>query len=292
MFELLINPKRAERQPWHMFIVGLLYGGLAMFLTWLFFSGDFVNSQYMGWILVLFCVLFSFPFIYYMIKLEERRDDEDYENEGRLLFAHRKALYSFMWLFLGFIVAFSIIHMILPRGNLLLKTQIEVFCQMNNKDNYDICLSQYGFGDSSSLTGTVTSSQRLLRIFENNAGVLIFTIILSLIFGTGAIFILAWNASVIAAAIGIFSKMNIMNLPIAVGRFMIHGVFEIAAYFIAALAGGILSIAIIRREYKTDRFWTIVEDFLALIIVALVILAIAAAIEVFITPRIFQNLAI
>jgi len=62
-------------------------------------------------------------------------------------------------------------------------------------------------------------------------------LIFSLIFGAGAIFVLAWNASVIAAAIGIFTKSELSSLPIALIRYMIHGIPEIASYFIVALAG-------------------------------------------------------
>jgi len=69
---------------------------------------------------------------------------------------------------------------------------------------------------------------------------MIFTLIFSLIFGAGAIFILAWNASVISAAIGIFTSYNINEIPIGLLRYMIHGFPEITSYFVTALAGGYL----------------------------------------------------
>jgi len=124
-------------------------------------------------------------------------------------------------------------------------------------------------------------------IFSNNIYVLMFTIIFSLIFGAGAIFILAWNATVIASAIGIFIKSDLAHLPIGVTRYMIHGLPEVAAYFIAALAGGILSVAVIRHDMRSERFWAIIEDVLTLVIIAMVVLLIAALIEVFITPALF-----
>ena len=68
---------------------------------------------------------------------------------------------------------------------------------------------------------------------------------------------------------------------------MIHGVPEIGAYFIGALAGGIISISVIRHDMKTERFWTILQDSLNLVIAAVVVLFIAALIEVFITPVLF-----
>ena len=117
--------------------------------------------------------------------------------------------------------------------------------------------------------------------------VLIFTLVFSLIFGAGAIFILAWNASVISAAVGIFSKQSLLQLPLGIARYMIHGIPEIAAYFIGAMAGGIVSIAVIKHDMKTEKFWVILQDSLNLIILAVIVLFIAALIEVFITPVLF-----
>ena len=113
-------------------------------------------------------------------------------------------------------------------------------------------------------------------------------VIFSLIFGAGAIFILAWNASVIGAAIGIFTKSNISNLPLGLARYMIHGIPEIGSYFTGALAGGIISVAIINHDVKSEKFWTILQDSLNLVIFAVVLLFVAALIEVFITPAIFR----
>ena len=108
-----------------------------------------------------------------------------------------------------------------------------------------------------------------------------------LVFGAGAIFVLAWNASVIAAAIGIFTKSELSSLPIALVRYMIHGIPEIASYFIVALAGGMVSIAVIKHETGTEKFWDVLQDSLNLIIIAVVVLFLAALVEVFITPLLF-----
>ena len=126
-----------------------------------------------------------------------------------------------------------------------------------------------------------------MDILVNNIYVLIFCLLFSLLFGAGAIFILAWNASVIATAIWIFSKYSIENFPMAFGRYMIHGVPEIAAYFTAALAGGIISIALIRHDFDDDRFWDTIKDSLNLILLAVLLILFSAGFEAFITPRLF-----
>jgi len=127
-----------------------------------------------------------------------------------------------------------------------------------------------------------------LSIFANNVSVLIFVLVFSLVFGAGAIFILVWNASVIAAAVGMFAKSEITGLPLGILRYMIHGLPEIAAYFVGALGGGIVSVAIIRRDLDSDRKWNILQDAIVLVIIALLILLVSAVIEVYFTPTIMK----
>ena len=113
------------------------------------------------------------------------------------------------------------------------------------------------------------------------------TLLLSLAFGAGAIFILVWNASVIGSAMGIFAKGQLFSLPASFFRYMIHGIPEIAGYFLGALAGGILSVAVIRKDLQGERKWRILEDVILLVIAAVVILILAAIMEVFLTPIFF-----
>jgi len=286
MLEMLINPKKAERHSWEMFFIGLLYGSLSILLVNWIFAQDPVLSKYSGILIVTFCVMFSTPFVYYIIKLEEEKNIR-YEGMLKVLREHNKALLAFLWLFLGLVVAFSFWYIILAGGNLNFKVQIETFCQINKPNNFNECVEQYGIKSPIRTTGFLTSKEKIVSIFSNNVYVLIFTLVFSLIFGAGAIFVLAWNASVIAAAIGIFTKSQIIDLPIGVMRYMIHGLPEIAAYFIGALAGGIISVAIIKHDIHNEKFWSILQDSLNLIIIAVVILFISALIEVFVTPALF-----
>ncbi len=286
MFEMLINPAKAERRPWEMFFIGAFYATISLVLVRWIFSGDPVLSKYTGILVVTFCVMFSIPFMYFAIKNEE---EKDMENRGfyNLIKEHGKALTYFMFLFMGFVVAFSFWYIVLADGNLSFVAQIETYCGINQPSHFEDCVSKYGVKSVSKTTGFLTAKEKIVNIFANNIYVLIFTLVFSLIFGAGAIFILAWNASVISAAIGIFSNSDLANLPLGLVRYMIHGIPEIGSYFAGALAGGIVSIAIIRHDIASEKFWTILQDSLNLIILSVVILFIAALIEVFITPALF-----
>ena len=282
----MVNPRRVEKGPWKMFFVGIIYASLSLLLVKWFFAKDVILSQYSGMIVVLFCVMFSLPFIFYIMRQEEQED------EGVFGFLsvwkiHKDAIFSFMWLFLGFILAFSFWYIVL-QDSTLFNAQIETYCKINTAGDVTSCVERYNFTNVKEATGAVTKEIRLLSIIENNVYVMIFTLLLSLIFGAGAIFILAWNASVISAAIAIFTQYSLKDIPFGVARYMIHGFPEIAAYFITALAGGIFGVGVIRNGIAGRKFLHVLENVVILLFIALIMLLIAAAIEVYFTPLLFN----
>jgi uncharacterized membrane protein SpoIIM required for sporulation len=284
MIELLMKPKRAERRPWEMLFVGLFWASVSLLMVTFVFGKDSVLRDGSGLLVVIFTVICCLPFMYYIIKLEEGKDIS-ISDSGKLILEHSKAIHALIWLFLGFVIAFSFWYLFLPDfAGHNFNFQIQTFCAINNPSHFDYCVEQHGIPV---VTGAASGTGAVLSIFANNIYVLIFTILFSLAFGAGAMFILVWNASVIAAAIGIFAKGNLINLPIGILRYMIHGVPEIGAYFIGALAGGIVSVAVIRKDLRGEGTWKILQNSLLMIIIAIVILVIAALMEVYLTPLLF-----
>ncbi len=287
MLEMLINPMKAERRPWELFFVGAFYASLSILLVNWIFAQDAVLSRYSGILVVTFTVMFSMPFVYYTIRLEEKKS---VQLAGRgmlsLLKEHERAIFAFMWLFIGFVIALSFWYAMLSSTQSF-RAQIETYCLINRPAAFDSCVKQYGVKDVTTTVPFLTNKERLFLIFTNNIYVLLFTLVFSLIFGAGVIFILAWNASVIAAGVGIFTNSSLASLPLGLFRFMIHGIPEIASYFIVALAGGMVSVAIIKHETGTEKFWQVLHDSINLIILAVIILFLAALMEVFITPIFF-----
>ena len=286
MLESMINPKRAEKGPWKMLFIGLLYGSLSLLLVHFLFKGDSVLSKFSGLMVVLFCVMFSLPFMYFIIKNEEREDEEIVGFWG-VWKTHGDAIYAFLWLFLGFIIAFSFWNVIL-QDDKLLNAQIETYCSINSPGSVADCVAKYSFTSKVISSSASVHTSRLVSIIGNNFGVLILTLIFSLIFGAGAIFILAWNASVISAAIGIFTRYDIKDIPFGLLRYMVHGFPEIAAYFITALAGGMFGVGIARHAIGDKKFTKVMVHVGILLLIAVATLIVAAFIEVYFTPLLFQ----
>ncbi|MFH1608145.1 MAG: stage II sporulation protein M [archaeon] len=285
MLESLINPKKVERGPWKMFFVGLIYASLSLLLVHWLFGKDPVLSNASGMTVVAFCIMFSLPFMYYLIK-QESAQDEQVEGFFSVWRVHKDAIYALLWLFLGFIIAFSFWNIILQNSNLM-NFQVGTYCMINDPGNVEGCIDRSSLGSSVIGTGAATKGVRFLSILENNIRVMLFTLLFSLIFGAGAIFVLIWNASVIAAAIGIFTKYSLIEIPFGIFRYMIHGFPEIAAYFITALAGGIFGVEIIRNGVKDKKFLRVVENVVILLFIAIIVLIIAGLIEVYLTPLFF-----
>jgi len=286
MLESLINPKRVIKGSWKMFFIGLLYASLSLLLVKWFFASDMVLSKFSGMIVVTFSVMFSLPFLYYVIKQEEK-EDEDIEGLLHVWKTHKDAIFALMWLFLGFVIAFAFWNIVLQDANLF-NAQLETYCMINGPTNIEDCVNRYGFNQGTGITGQATKMGRVVSILTNNIYVMIFTLIFSLIFGAGAIFILSWNASVIASAIGVFTKYQISEIPLGLLRYMVHGFPEIAAYFITALAGGIFGVGVFRNGVKTKKFLRVVENVVIMLFIALVILILAALMEVYFTPMLFN----
>ncbi|PLW80867.1 hypothetical protein C0585_00145 [Candidatus Woesearchaeota archaeon] len=284
VLESLITPQISEKHPKQMFFFGAIFAFIAVIISyWVFY-------QYSSLVMVFLTTIAAAPLIYNLIKYEEEKDTQQF-SETNLLKEHLKALKVFLWLFIGVTIMFSIIYLVVPseKSSVLFEAQIDTLIEINPSMNIQ-----------GQATGSSVSTSAFQNIFFNNIRVLVFCILFSFLYGIGALFILNWNASVIAAAIGnVFRESFFMASAKAGGatfmtyitsagysllRFSIHGIPEIFAYIIAGFAGGIISVAIIKYDFSTKNFEKIIFDTSNLLIISFIILFLAAILEVYVTP--------
>ncbi len=286
VLESLINVKKAEREPWEMFFLGFVYASIGVFL------GMWIFREEASLVMVFLTVLACIPLIYQTLINEEEKDLK--YKEKRLLSEHWKVLSYFMYLFFGFTVGFAIWYVILPADVIkgVFATQLQTIDMINAQISGVSSINI----NMNIITGGATGLRLFLLIFENNIKVLLFSIFFSFFYGAGMIFILAWNASVISAAIGTFVRDNLTSalgisyfslFTIGILRYMTHGFFEILAYFVGGLAGGIISVAVIKHDVQTKRFMRVLSDSFYLIAIAFGLLVVSAFIEVYVTPVLF-----
>jgi len=282
VLESFISPAKAENKPWTMLFLGFMYAVVGVFLSlWIF-------KQYSSLVMVFLTVVATIPLVYNTLKLEEEKDTK-IKSEMSLLKEHSKALKFFIYMFIGFVFAFVVLYIILPVDlvQILFSSQVETIESINSRVSGN----------------AINTSNIFAQIFLNNIKVLMFCIFFAFFYGAGAIFILAWNASVISAAVGTFIRDKIAEYAAQIGslnlfnyffifnlgllRYFIHGIPEILAYFIGALAGGIISVAMINHDIESDKFNNIMLDALDLTMLAVFVLFMAALVEVFVTPLFF-----
>lgn len=283
VLESLLSPITAEDKRYRMIFLGFLFSLVATGLSFM------VWEAYVSLLMVFLTAMSAVPLIYNIIKYEEGKDLQDL-NEKILLKEHWKALSAFMYLFLGIVLAVTVLYIVLPWDTVSHMFSVQT----------DTLQGIRGSVTGMTLIEQITS---LEVIFFNNVKVLIFSILFSFVFGAGAIFVLTWNGFVIGTAIGNFIRSNLSLYSELVGfdaaakyfhvisiglfRYFIHGLPEILAYFTAALAGGIISVAVIRHDLGTAKFEHIVLDSADLLLISVGLLALAALLEVFVTPVIF-----
>lgn len=288
VLETIFDPKKAEKHPFGVFLLGLGYGTLALFLAlWIF-------EEQTSMVMVFLATLATVPLMWRTLKYEEQKDME-IEKERTLLKEHSKAMKFYLMLFLGVAVGLTLWYCVLPQETVsnAFKVQTQTITNLNQEVT----------GELVGVTGQVTQTSLLSKIFLNNIKVLIFCLLFSFMYGSGAIFILTWNASVIAAAAGNFIMTNMTRFAEKTGmhlvggyfyvsgmsimRYAIHGIPEIFAYIIGGIAGGIMSMAIAKQHFGTKNFERVLLDVSDLVLLSIFVLFVAAILEVFVTPSLF-----
>jgi len=260
MIESILNPRNAEDKPSHVFGIALIYSFIAML-----FAQQLFPSQASLLTIALITIIFV-PFFQKLFETEETADITIHKN---LYERHKRSILVFSGFFLGTMFSITAAYLFSPQSNLFtLQTET---------------LENIG-----SPTGQIVSAADFLRFFLNNTKVMTLIFVLSAVMGAGAVFILAWNASVIGVFIGLFSQNLVSHsgtiaylygIPLALSSIALHGIPEILAYFIAGLAGGILSVGIIRERAFSPNFKIIFKDSLILFVFAEFLIIGAALVE-------------
>ncbi len=276
VLEYLVDVFSVEKKPWDAFFLGMIYVFLASFLAFKLFpdSSSIVS--------VLFVVIASLPLVYDAIRFEEK-EDFSLSDESHILEQHKKFALFILFLFFGFSMGFFLLYIFLPSSisSSLFSSQISTIQSVGSPSGFFYSpLRSFWF------------------IFLNNLKVLTFCLLFSFLYGSGAIFILSWNASVFGVAVGVFFKKMISDFvpslssyfavgTISILRYAIHGIPEITAYLLAGLAGSLISTAIVNKDFRSKSFYKVLDDSSDLIVISILFLFLAALLEVFITPLFF-----
>jgi len=132
--------------------------------------------------------------------------------------------------------------------------------------------------------------ESVLSILQHNLSVVLVCFIISLFVGAGGVFLVLLNASVFSSFAIVMIKYlteTLRQAVLVIGIFSLHVIPEAGAFMVAAIAGGILSKAVIAEKWGTANFNKVVKDAGKLLAFACILIILAGFIEVYITTNLF-----
>ena len=263
VFEVITSVEKIKSSPWKFMFYVFLASSLSIFISY------FIHSEISSLLSLFFVILAVFPSFYRLIIKEEKilEETEIANPLTALLYRNKLIILLYSYLFLGIVLSYCIWFIFLP-------------------ENISLTVFKYQLSVLENISGYAVNASAFETIFLNNFKVATLAFLLSFLFGTGALFIVSWNASVVGVFLGVFGKEmvsgNKMLAPfyaifIGGSSIALHGIPEIIAYFISGIAGGVLSVGIFNKTYRRR----IIKDSLYFYVFSLAFLFIGALIESF-----------
>lgn len=262
VFEQIFKATWIERKPSSAFLLGITYSLIGIVSARLIFGAS------TGLMAVAFTSLLLIPSLNMLLSYEENVEIRERKfNIWQLFKDHRDIFEIYFFLFLGIFLVYAFVGVVLP--NTLI---IKLFpAQMN----------------VGGITGEAFSSGIFYKLLTNNLMVLFVCLVLSLIYGAGAILFITWNASVWGIIFGYVAResalMQGINPFVSFLAILLpslpHMVTEAISYFSASIVGGVVSKAALREKVFSKKFRHILTDALILLVIGVVLIVIAAGIE-------------
>ncbi len=270
VLESIIGEKRIRQNP-----VLILFITFFLTLASIYFA-DLLFPEHGSILSVAFVTIALVPIIHNILASEESEELLERKSSATFFARHFNVIMLYVWVFIGIILAFSVAYVVAPidAKPVFFDEQITAFCSISGSAscNEGKPLSIAGRATASAMSVCQNPSSKNVFactsfIYENNAGVLAFILALSVIYGAGAIFIIAWNASILGVFFGemIMAGEHLRGFGFLQGMLIGHGPPELLAYVFAALAGAIISAAISKGDFLRHEGEIIIKDVLFLV---------------------------
>jgi len=268
VLESIFPVKKVIKNPFDMFILSAVITFASMFIANMIFPGEAT-----GKIITLFITIALAPVIYGVFKEEEEIERKEAEHKIHKSFfdRHDEPIKIFTLLFLGIFAAIFLTAILSPEKEVesLFGDQIAEIERITSIT-------------SGEALGRALSPEILEMILWNNLRVMSLSFVLSFLIGVGAVVILAWNASILAIYLASFIRKGLIEeFMVRTISIIPHAPIEIFGYFLAGIAGGVLSVGLIREKFLSKEFVLVFRDSLLLLFLAVFSIYIGAFIEVF-----------
>jgi len=269
-----------DKRQSYSFYLGIFYTIISFITSYILFSKV---PGFVGVSCILFSVILVVPTVNKLFDLEEKIE---VKKKKGIFVKHEHIMDFFLYYFIGIFITLLIISLFFP-------TFVLSKSQMYNSEQNQIQIK-------SNLPPPPTFSKTsiFIQILKINFIVLLVSFFLSIFYGSGAIFLITLNASIFASALGHVIRSNfnsggiLTSLSFAICNFGIiffHMIPEVIAYLLAAMAGGVLSHAIIREKFASKNFHIVLIDSIILIFISIMVLITAAFLEANISKKLIDG---
>jgi hypothetical protein len=240
VFEHLFPEELLERKEWTAFILAIIYSTISIIIARLIFPA---NS---GIVSIIFLSIFLLPYFDDILKREEIQErKEKQQSFWRLFSDNADAIRTYFFLFMGIYLAYMAYSFLAPAlgydTGVVFREQLGLEGVRGG--------ATFGFGT-------------FFDILFNNWWVLLACFLIALVAGDGAVFFVAWNASVWGTIFGFRAIEASMHSPMSAVVALLtiviitlpHVLLEGGAYILAAIAGGIISDEIVEKTDEVRKF--------------------------------------
>jgi uncharacterized membrane protein SpoIIM required for sporulation len=267
VLESLIRADDLIKHPIKMIAISFIVSLICSFVAY------FIFPSFSGVISPLLITVAMAPIIYTVFSKEEELEEKQAKHliNQNIVDRYDELIKIFMWFFIGNMLAILLMTAVLPDSilSVIFSQQIGEISAISNLAN--------------SATGQAISGDFLSIIIVNNLKVMAFSFILAFLIETGGLFILSWNASILGVYLGGFIRQGAQSqlLLVTIG-ILPHAIIEVLAYFLAGIAGGVLSLGLVRTSPGSKEFKLIFKDAFKLLLFAFILVIVGGFVEVYI----------
>lgn len=291
VLEMLENPALLRKSSLAMLAVSFIICSVSIFVSYSF------SPDSSGMLSLAFITIAVMPLMHNLFSTEEAREVDNPGSSTSFLLRHSSLFKFHALFFIGLVISYSFWFVALPaeasKGcnggfpSLECRVPVKKILFKEQLKQFSAVTGQVTGGNGKGVAwnecknhATRSFESCAVFIFDNNSVVMGLAVLFSFIYGVGAIMLIGWQASVVGVFIGreVLERGALFGIALGIG-YLPHGSFEIPAYFLAAIAGGMISTAISRGKYRTHEFEIIAKDVIVVMLIAYIALLIGAFIE-------------
>ncbi len=275
VLEKVLKASWIERRPHYAFILGLIYT-LIGYGTAVLFFGKHVSIA-----MLFLTTLLVVPSLVVIISMEEKIERK--EGLKHFFRNHREIFETFIFLFLGIFAGYLIIGSFAGSFDTVFNYQVTYLTEQGS-------VSKEVLENVGAYNQNLPQSQHFIGILASNVTTTLLFFLLSFFYGIGGIFLVLLNASIFASFIIYLTRFFKAHIVSLIGVFSIHMIPEVSGFLLAAIAGGVISKALITEKFGSSKFQNVLKDAVILLFIAFIIIGIAAFLEAYVSAPLFASI--